>query len=180
MKISLPITALLALMALPSCTSVEKSLADARKLAFGEPKIPVTKADPSRFLPEGTSVDKVVAKNSAQQPATRKASQRKASAKPVRLLAKNTKAPSKTRSTSFSKPKAKAKPQPKPEPIPPLELPPLPEHYANENEGFDGILPSLDGSDISTYVDVEGESPLLPAEPSIKVQSVEEATRGSE
>ncbi len=116
-----------------SCSTVQ----DAAVKAFGssEPKLRLTKADPKRFLPKGTSAD------SLYVPKARDHS---------RLLAKH--------DPKLSSPDRKSVVTD----LPTLDLPPLPEAIEDDNQEFTGILPSLDGSKGATYIDVEGPTPELP------------------
>ncbi len=157
MKRPFLILAAVSLVALSSCSSVKqtvakvqdgtvKSLRTAKEKTIGpsQPKLRLTKADPSRFLPEGTSAEKVRIKTASSKPTQKQ--------KP--LLAKHTKVSSGPRPTK-SRSKTLA-------PIPELELPPLPAASEDDNKDFRGILPSLDGSDDATFIDVNGETPELP------------------
>lgn len=114
-------------------------VAKAKTLGAREPKLKLTKADPKRFLPKGTSAEKV----KIITPPTLRPEK-------ARLLAKHT----------------TKKPGPRPSQaaaeFPPLELPPLPEATAADGQEFRGILPSLDGSDAATFIEVEGPAPELP------------------
>ncbi|MDQ8190848.1 hypothetical protein [Roseibacillus persicicus] len=149
---------ILAISALSSCSSVKNTVtkvketttdtfraAKEKTLGPSEPKLRLTKADPSRFLPEGTSVAKVKAKSTTPEPKR----------KGKMLLAKNT--PAKT-----SGPAASTAAEADLSEIPPLELPPLPAPSENDSGEFMGILPSLDGSEGATFIEVEGETPELP------------------
>lgn len=141
----LPVVAI-TLLAICSCSRSNSNAGGEKVLVASQAKskLRLTKADPSRFLPEGTSVNRLAAR----------ASKGKATNKQSRLLANNTKSnsgprPSKIGSASTAE-------------IPPLKLPPLPEPSEDDGTGFGGILPSLDGSNEATFIDVNGETPELP------------------
>lgn len=158
---------LLALGSLNSCSTVKETYSKARSsttktlqaakektLGASKPKIKLTKADPTRFLPEGTSTEAVL----------NKATDSQATKKQTMLLAKHTEATSPPRpprptssqpSLSQTEPNVLAT-------IPPLELPPLPESSESDNKEFKGILPSLNGNDDATFIDVHGEALELP------------------
>lgn len=154
---------ILAVFSFSSCSSLESTVAKVKEttadsfrsvsegtLGTAKPKIRLTKADPSRFLPEGTSITKVRAKAPA--------SKKKGSGKV--LLAKNTPPKSSDQTKPASEPEKEELGA-----IPPLELPPLPASNENDNGEFMGILPSLDGSDTATFIEVDGETPELPPMP---------------
>ena len=109
----------------------------------------LTKADPSRYLPEGTSIDDLQKKNRASELASKREKK-----EPI-LLAKNTKTSSRPTLSDLTKT------QPEEE-VSPIELPPLPEASETDDQFFGGILPALDGSNEAPFIDVPGETPELP------------------
>ena len=167
MKTPILFLAALPLIALSSCSAVKETAAQVKENTLGsrEPKLHLTKADPSRFLPEGTSAEKVLSKTTPRQ----------APKKDTRLLAKNTlpkkkstpsrassRTPVRTKTVKTVKTvKAKAPKKVEPE-VEHYELPPLPTHTSGDNQGPQGILPSLDGSDEATFIDVDGKPLVLP------------------
>lgn len=180
MKIPQTIVALVVLLLFPSCSTVKQSLtkvkdgtvktfsaAKDKALSARKPKIRITDADPTKFLPNGTSIDKLASKKQPEKTVAKKKPSSKPAPEKVRLLAKNTTSPPKTQVTPS--------PRPKPKPIPPLELPPLPEPSEDDNQEFKGILPSLDGSDGATFIDVNGETPELPPMEFIEEDGEEDA-----
>ena len=165
MKTPILIFLAIPLMALSSCSSVKqtaakiqqgtaKSFRTVKEKTFGpsKPKLRLTKAQPSRFLPEGTSAEKVHAKSTPSHPSKTQ----------TRLLAKHTKPSSGPRPASASTSARSQAGSQAPAAIPELELPPLPTTSASDDKEFRGILPSLDGSDTATFIDVNGETPELP------------------
>ena len=156
MKTLIPLLATIPLVVLTSCSSVQETAAMLKDQAtsIGEPKLRLTKADPTRFLPAGTSAEKLAAKGVSPARTTKE---------PTRLLAKNT-LPKKQASRAVSASKKTTKTSQKKVVVeePYIELPPLPASSANDNKGFRGILPSLDGSDEATFIDVDGKPLELP------------------
>ena len=146
------------LVVLSSCSSVKETAANLKAQAgIGEPKLRLTKANPSRFLPEGTTAEKLLSKNLPKQAAKEE----------TRLLAKNT-LPTKKRIPSKSVPQKKVRTKTVKTPkkvvaeVPYIELPPLPKSSTDDNQGYQGILPSLDGSDEATFIDIDGKALELP------------------
>lgn len=158
MKTPVLLLTIIPLWMFSSCSSVKqtvakvqdgtaKTLRAAKEKTLGpsEPKLRLTKAEPSRFLPAGTRAESLRIKATPSQ----------LSEKQTRLLAKHSK-PSSGPRPSQARSAANAA-------IPPLELPPLPQQSEDDTGEFLGILPSLDGSDTATFIDVSGETPELPA-----------------
>ena len=153
---NLPILfAAIPLLALTSCSAVKqtvskvsdsttKTFRNAKEKALGtkKPSLRLTKADPSRFLPKGTTAEQLQKTE-------------KANPKARMLLAKNTRSQGSTQKSQLRSP------QNQPEELPEIELPPLPEASSNDDQGSVGILPSLEGNG-TAFIDVDGESPELP------------------
>ena len=151
------------LMALSSCSSVKQTFAKvqggtvktfraAKEKTFGsdESKIKLTKADSSRFLPAGTSVETALNRTSPSQP----------SRKQTRLLAKHTESSSPPRPSKLSAPMPKLEEDAAA--IPTLELPPLPQASEEDSQEFKGFLPALDGNNNDTFIDIDGNPLELP------------------
>ena len=150
------ISAALTTLVLASCSTLKQATAKIHDTIKPQPKLRLTKADSSRFLPEGTSANQL---------------QAKANPKAKILLAKNTlsQAPASKATaqlqTKTSEPAKDASPEPlaqHSEELPEIQLPPLPVASANDNQSSFGILPSLDGSSDTAFIDVDGENPELP------------------
>ncbi len=140
MKSSFVFLTAISCLALSSCSFFDKPLFS--KAEDPNAELRIIKPDPSRYLPEGTSIEE------AQIEADLLA--QKAYQEDALLFAKNTPRRS---SQAASKPEFA---------VPPLELPPLPVATNDDEAGFQGILPSLNGSNEATYIDVKGETPELP------------------
>ena len=160
MKIPFLLLAAIPMVALTSCSTVKETAARVKENTLGsrEPKLRLTKADPNRFLPEGTSAEKVAPK----------AAPAKLTNTDRRLLAKNT-LPKKKASTPKPAPRKTTRKATKKTKTPvraiaeaPIELPPLPAHTEDDGKGYQGILPSLDGSNEATFIDVDGKPLELP------------------
>ncbi|MGJ8725338.1 MAG: hypothetical protein ACSHYB_12340 [Roseibacillus sp.] len=154
MKTPLLLLAVMPLVAFSSCSSVQETAAKLKENTIGtrEPKLRLTKADPTRFLPEGTSAQRLLVKKTPTTAPKQK----------TRLLAKNTLPKKKLSPSAPISKKAPKTPPKKVAPLPPLELPPLPASSPADSKEFRGILPSLDGSNDATFIDIEGKALELP------------------
>lgn len=176
MKTPFLLIAAIPLLALSSCSSVKatmakaknstsktfraaknstgKALATAKEKTLGpsKPKLRLTKADPSRFLPQDTSAERILIKATPTKP----------SKKETHLLAKNTQAKAGPRPPEPTSKKTSPPSEVVVADLPPIELPPLPATSENDSTEFRGILPSLDGSNDATFIDIDGKALELP------------------
>lgn len=138
------------LSVLPSCSSIKSGLATAKNAttqtaqtianattqAFrDEDQLQLTKANPSRFLPQNVDADEV-----RKNPVIARREQKQ------RLLAKN------ERQLAYSAASD----------VPLSELPPLPVFDTEQSEDYAGILPALESNSEPTTSDVAGETPTPP------------------